>query len=255
MVDFREDVFRPIQDDLHSLLIELGINSHHFIPISAIDGDNVVHSSKRMPWYVDDPLISHLEEVQFNEEIADMPFRMPVQYVIRPLSDQLHDYRGYAGTIESGQIEVGQEIAVMPSGANTIITDIETPNGAVSSASESDAVTIRIAGDLDISRGDMFSSPNQKPNIENHFEATVCWMSDKTSLKPGVMVRIKHTTHAVRALILGIEFKVDVNDLSGQLVGDELVINEIGQVSFKTTESLILLRFFLRYFHQHERIL
>jgi len=239
LVDFREDIFRHIQDHLHSLLNELEIKSHHFIPISAIDGDNVVHSSKRMPWYVDDPLVSHLEKVQFNDEIADMPFRMPVQYVIRPLSNELHDYRGYAGTIESGQIEVGQQIAVMPSGVNTIITDIERPNGAVSSASESDAVTIRIAGALDISRGDMFSSTNEKPRIDNHFEATVCWMTDKTSLKAGVMVRIKHTTHTVRALILGVEFKVDVNNLSGQHVGDELVMNEIGQVSMKTTEPLI----------------
>jgi len=239
LVEFREDIFRTIQDDLHALLIELGIKSHHFVPISAIDGDNVVHASKRMPWYEDDPLIRQLEEIQFNEEIADMPFRMPVQYVIRPLSSELHDYRGYSGTIESGHIEVGQQIAVMPSGASTVITHIERPNGAVSSASESDAVTIRIDGDLDISRGDMFSSPNEKPAIDNQFEATVCWMSDKTSLKAGAMFRIKHTTHTARALIVGVEFKVDVNDLSGRLVGDELMINEIGQVSMKTTESLI----------------
>jgi len=239
LVDFSEGLFRPIQDDLHALLIELGIKSHHFIPISAIDGDNVVHTSKRMPWYSDDPLVRHLEEIQFNEAIADMPFRMPVQYVIRPLSSELHDYRGYAGTIESGQIEVGQQIAVMPSGAHTIITDIERPNGAVSSASESDAVTIRIADDLDISRGDMFSSPNEKPTIDNQFEATVCWMSDKTSLTAGSMLRIKHTTHTARALIVGVDFKIDVNDLSGRLVGDELAINEIGQVTIKTTEVMI----------------
>ena len=239
LVDFREDIFRPIQDDLHSLLIELGIKSHHFIPISAIDGDNVVHASKRMPWYVDDPLVMHLEDVQLNAEITDMPFRMPVQYVIRPLSSELHDYRGYGGTIASGEIEVGQQIAVMPSAANTIITDIEGANGAVSAASKSDAVTIRIAGDLDISRGDMFSSPDEKPTIDNQLEATICWMSEKTSLKAGVMVRIKHTTHTVRALILGVEFKVDVNDLSARLVSEELAINEIGQVSMKTTEPLI----------------
>ena len=239
LVDFREDIFRPIQDDLHSLLIELGIKSHHFIPISAIDGDNVVHASKRMPWYVDDPLVMHLEDVQLNVEITDMPFRMPVQYVIRPLSSELHDYRGYGGTIASGEIEVGQQIAVMPSAANTIITDIEGANGAVSAASKSDAVTIRIAGDLDISRGDMFSSPDEKPTIDNQLEATICWMSEKTSLKAGVMVRIKHTTHTVRALILGVEFKVDVNDLSARLVSEELAINEIGQVSMKTTEPLI----------------
>ena len=239
LVDFREDIFRSIQDALHILLIELEIKSHHFIPISAIHGDNVVRTSKRMPWYVDDPLVRHLEEIQFNEEVSDAPFRMPVQYVIRPLSSELHDYRGYAGTIESGQIEVGQQIVVMPSAANTLITDIERSNGSVSTASESDAVTIRIADDLDISRGDMFSSSNEKPTIDNQFEATVCWMSEKTSLTAGSMFRIKHTTHTARALITGVEFKIDVNDLSERLVSEELVMNEIGQVSMKTTEPLI----------------
>ena len=239
LVDFREDIFRPIQDELHVLLSELRIKSHHFIPISAIDGDNVVHASKRMPWYVDDPLVSHLEEVQFNEQLVNMPFRMPIQYVIRPLSNELHDYRGYAGTIESGHIEVGQQISVMPSGTNTVITDIERPNGTVSFASESDAVTVRIADNLDISRGDMFSSSNEKPMIDNHFEATICWMSDRTSLKAGAMLRIKHTTHAAKALILSIEFKVDVNDLFERGLGEDLAINEIGQVIMKTTKPLI----------------
>ena len=239
LVDYREDIFRPIQEDLHSLLIDLGIKSHHFIPISAIEGDNVVHSSKRMPWYIDDPLIRHLEEIQFNEEVAGMPFRMPVQYVIRPLSSELHDYRGYAGTIESGHIEVGQEVAVMPSGTSTKIMDIEGPDGSVSFASDSEAVTVSVADDLDISRGDMLSSPIEKPMVDNHFEATICWMSGRSTLKAGTMMRIKHTTHVAKALITGIEFKIDVNDLSGRCPSDQLKINEIGQVSIKTTKPLI----------------
>jgi len=239
LVDYREDIFRPIQEDLHSLLIDLGIKSHHFIPISAIEGDNVVHSSKRMPWYIDDPLIRHLEEIQFNEEVAGMPFRMPVQYVIRPLSSELHDYRGYAGTIESGHIEVGQEVAVMPSGTSTKIMDIEGPDGSVSFASDSEAVTVSVADDLDISRGDMLSSPSEKPMVDNYFEATICWMSEMSTLKAGTMMRIKHTTHVAKALITGIEFKIDVNDLSERCPSDQLKINEIGQVSIKTTKPLI----------------
>jgi bifunctional enzyme CysN/CysC len=239
LVDFKEDVFRPIQDDLHDLLIELGIKSHHFIPISALEGDNVVNASKRMPWYVDDPLIRHLEKVEFDEGLVNMPFRLPVQHVIRPLRSELHDYRGYAGTIESGRIEVGQEIAVMPSRTNTRITGIERPNGAVSFASTSDAVTIRIADELDISRGDMLSSANEKPTVDDYFEATVCWMSERSSLKAGVMMRVKHTTHVAKALIAGIEFKIDVNDLSERYPSDQLKINEIGQVSIKTTKPLI----------------
>ena len=243
LVDFKEDIFRPIQDHLHDLLIELGIKSHHFIPISALDGDNVVNCSSRMPWYVDDPLIRHLEEVEFDVQGANMPFRMPVQYVIRPLSSDLHDYRGYAGTVESGQIEVGQEIAVMPSGTNTKVIAVERPNGAVSFASESDAVTVRVADNLDISRGDMLCSPSEKPMVDNNFEATVCWMSDRSTLKTGTMMRIKHTTHVAKALIAGIEFKIDVNNLSESYPSDELALNEIGQVSIKTTKPLIFDRY------------
>ena len=243
LVDYREDVFRPIQDDLHDLLIKLGIKSHHFIPISALDGDNVVNYSTRMPWYVDDPLIRHLEELEFDEQSASAPFRMPVQHVIRPMSSELHDYRGYAGTIESGQIETGQEITVMPSKTNTRITAIERPNGAVSFASSSDAVTIRIADDLDISRGDMLSSLSDKPTVDNYFEATVCWMSESATLKTGSMMRIKHTTHVAKALIAGIDFKIDVNDLSESNPSDELAVNEIGQVSIKTTKPLIFDRY------------
>ncbi len=239
LVDFREGIFRPIQDDLHGLLTELGIQSHHFIPISALDGDNVVRSSSRMPWYVDPPLIRHIEDVELDVQTANMPFRMPVQYVIRPLSTELHDYRGYAGTVESGQIEVGQEVAVMPSGTSTKIMDIERPDGSVSFASDSEAVTVRVADSLDISRGDMLSSPIEKPMVDNHFEATICWMSEMSTLKAGTMMRIKHTTHVAKALITGIEFKIDINDLSGRCPSDQLKINEIGQVSIKTTKPLI----------------
>jgi len=243
LVDFREDIFRPIQDDLHDLLIELGIKSHHFIPMSALDGDNVVKSSSRMPWYVEDTLIRHLEDVELDAQSANMPFRMPVQYVIRPLSSELHDYRGYAGTIESGHIELGQEVAVMPSGTNTKIVGIEKPDGAVSFASDSDAVTVRVVDNLDISRGDMLSSPSEKPVIDNHFEATVCWMSQRSTLKTGTMMRIKHTTHVAKALIEGIEFKVDVNNLSQINPSHELATNEIGQLSIKTTKPLIFDRY------------
>ena len=124
LVEFSEQVFRPVQDNLHSLLEELRIESHHFIPISALKGDNVVDASDRMPWYLDGPLLSHLERLELPGNAEHAPFRMPVQYVIRPLSYEYHDYRGYAGTIASGSVEVGQEIAVMPSGATTTVTAI-----------------------------------------------------------------------------------------------------------------------------------
>jgi len=239
LVDFKEDVFRPIQDDLHELLTELEIESHHFIPISALQGDNVVEKSDRMPWYKDGPLLPHLEDLELPVKTENAPFRLPVQYVIRPLSEEFHDYRGYAGTIASGSVKVGQEIAVLPSGATTTVTAIESPDGEVDSASEADAVTIRVADNLDISRGTMFSSTSERPNTDNTLDATICWMSERTLLRMGSMLRIKHTTHTARAMVSGLECKIDINRLSDTAECEELNLNEIGQVTLRTSEPLV----------------
>ena len=239
LVDFSEDAFRPIQDDLHALLEELEIESHHFIPISALEGDNVVEKSDRMPWYEDGPLLPHLENIELTDLMQDAPFRLPVQYVIRPLSNEYHDYRGYAGTIASGKVEVGQEIAVMPSGATTTVTHIESPAGEVTSAGEAEAVTIRIADNLDISRGAMLSSASEKPTADNTLDATVCWMGERTSLSNGAMLRIKHATHTARAIVNDLQCKIDINQVSITENAEELKLNEIGQVTLRTSEPLV----------------
>jgi bifunctional enzyme CysN/CysC len=239
LVGFKEDIFRQIQDDLHILREELGIESHHFIPISALEGDNVVENSDRMPWYKDGPLLSHLENLELSNLVKGAPFRLPVQYVIRPLSNDYHDYRGYAGTITSGSVKVGQEIAVMPSGATTTITSIESPQGEVSSAAETEAVTIRIADNLDISRGSMMTSALEKPRIDNTVDATICWMSDRTALRVGMTLRIKHTTHTARAMVNELQCKIDINHVSVTEDAKELRLNEIGQVTLRTSEPLV----------------
>jgi bifunctional enzyme CysN/CysC len=239
LVDFKEEVFRPIQDDLHSLLTELEIESHHFIPISALQGDNVVEKSDRMPWYEDGPLLDHLENLELPDSKDSAPLRFPVQYVIRPLTEEFHDYRGYAGTIASGTIEVGQEIAVMPSGVTTTVAAIDSPNGEVASASQGEAVTIRIADNLEISRGSLLSSTAEQPRVENTLDATICWMSERVSLRTGAMLRIKHATHTARAMVQELECKIDINHLSDTIGCDELKLNEIGQVTLRTSESLV----------------
>jgi bifunctional enzyme CysN/CysC len=239
LVDFKEDIFRPIQDDLHTLLDELGIESHHFIPISALEGDNVVENSDRMPWYEDGPLLPHLETLELSNLAEGAPFRLPVQYVIRPLSNEHHDYRGYAGTISSGSVQVGQEIAVMPSGATTTITAIDSPDGEVSSAGEGEAVTIRIADNLDISRGAMLTSATERPQTDNTLDATICWMGERSSLKMGSMLRIKHTTHMARAMVNALQCKIDINHVSVTESCEELMLNEIGQVTLRTSEPLV----------------
>ncbi|MDG0868283.1 sulfate adenylyltransferase subunit 1 [Candidatus Lucifugimonas marina] len=239
LVDFKEEAFRPIQDDLHALLEELEIESHHFIPISALEGDNVVEKSDRMPWYEDGPLLPHLENLELSDLTQDAPFRFPVQYVIRPLSNQYHDYRGYAGTIASGSVEVGQEIAVMPSGATTTVTHIESPDGEVTSAGEAEAVTIRIADNLDISRGALLSSASERPTSDNTLDATVCWMGERSSLRSGAMLRIKHATHTARAMVNELQCKIDINHVSVTEASEELKLNEIGQVTLRTSEPLV----------------
>ena len=239
LVDYSEVVFREIQSDLHALLEELRIRSHHFIPISALEGDNVVERSSRMPWYEDEPVLEHLEDLDLSLLSEDTRLRLPVQYVIRPLSNDYHDYRGYAGTVASGSVEVGQEIAVMPAGKVTTVKTIESPQGEVELAGEGDAVTVRINDDLDISRGAMFCSTSDVPRADNSVEATVCWMSERTSLRAGVMLRIKHTTHTARTIVDSIDFKIDINRVATTEESDELVLNEIGQVTLRTSDPLV----------------
>ena len=239
LVDFQEDIFRGIQNDLHALLEELQIGSHHFIPISALEGDNVVDKSERMPWYEDVPVLEHLEDLDLSVFTADSRFRLPVQYVIRPLTNELHDYRGYAGTISSGSVTVGQEIAVMPAGKTTTVTGIETPNGEVNSAGEGEAVTIRISDDFDISRGAMFCSTSDVLRADNTINATVCWMSERTALRQGAIYRIKHATHTARAMVNALECKINIDEVANTEDCEHLELNEIGQVVLRTSEPLI----------------
>jgi len=239
LVDFQETVFRNIQRDLHALLEELQIKSHHFIPISALEGDNVVAKSGRMDWYGDEPVLEHLEGLDTSIFTADSRLRLPVQYVIRPLTKEFHDYRGYSGTIASGNVSVGQEIAVMPAGKVTTIEAIDTPDGGVNSAAEGDAVTIRISDDLDISRGALFCSKSDVSRVDNTVEATICWMSERSNLQAGGMYRIKHTTHTARAMVNSLEFKIDIDSVADTVGCDHLELNEIGQLVLRTSEPLV----------------
>ena len=239
LVEFQEDVFRKIQRDLHRLLEELQIKSHHFIPISALEGDNVVEKSERMSWYEDELVLEHLEDLDTSIFTADSRLRLPVQYVIRPMTNQLHDYRGYAGNIASGKVSVGQEIAVMPAGKVTTVEAIDTPDGEVSSAAEGDAVTIRISDDLDISRGTLFCSKSDVSRADNTVEATICWMSERSNLHPGSMYRIKHTTHTARAMVNSLDCKIDINRVADTEGCDHLELNEIGQLVLRTSEPLV----------------
>ncbi|MCH7641887.1 MAG: 50S ribosome-binding GTPase [Chloroflexi bacterium] len=239
LVNYSYDSFATIRDEFRELLNRLNVANAHFIPISALNGDNVVNGSDAMPWYSDGPLLDYLERVDVSENSGDHPLRLPVQYVIRPMRHEYHDYRGYAGTIADGTVMVGQEVTVMPSGKSTRITAVETPGGTVDHASGPTAVTVRLADELDVSRGDMICARNGYPSTDRAFDATICWMSDETQLRQGATLRIKHTTRVATAKITSLYCGIDINTLSAQLDCTALKLNEIGRVSIRTSTPLV----------------
>ncbi len=239
LVNYDQEVFAAIRSDFQRLLDQLMIDVAHFVPMSALHGDNVVEASNKMPWYTGGPLLQYLEELQLPEDAQEQPLRLPVQYVIRPLRNEYHDYRGYAGTVSGGTIHKGQRVRIMPSGKDTVITSIEVPWGSVDQASSGMAVAVSVADDIDISRGDMISDPDMPPRVLQTFDATVCWMSDRSELRPGARLRIKHTTHTAKAMVMELASRIDIATLSAERGVALLRLNEIGRVSIRTTQPLI----------------
>ena len=212
LVHYDEEVFYEILEQLTDWAARLQIPDITFIPISALHGDNVVDRSWAMSWYGGAPLLYHLEHVVIapDRNLADV--RFPVQWVIRPMSDEHHDYRGYAGQVAGGVIRPGDEVMVLPSGQRTQIETIDTFAGGVETAFPTMSVTLRLAGQLDISRGDMIVEPEDAPIAARELEAMICWMSDQPLTARG-RYTIKHTTRTARAVIDEIEYRVDVNSL------------------------------------------
>jgi bifunctional enzyme CysN/CysC len=182
-----------------------------------------------MPWYTDGPLLAYLEYVDTSEHIEGRPLRLPVQYVIRPLRHEYHDYRSYAGTIADGSVRVGQDVEILPSGKVSQIVAIETPDGEAQEASNGMAISVRLADDFDVSRGDMISASGDAPRTTQTFDATVCWMSDSARLTQGSMLRIKHTTRTAKAMITGLDCQIDINTLSAVPGCTSLGLNDIGR--------------------------
>ncbi len=239
LVEYDESVFTSIRKELDQFFERLNVECAHYVPMSALHGDNVVESSAKMPWYTEGPLLKHLEELEITGTPIDDSFRLPVQYVIRPLTEEHHDYRGYAGSIRSGTVEVGQQVGILPAGKTTSVTAIETPDGEVDRAEWPDAVTIRIEDDIDISRGDLICAADGVPRVTQEFIATVCWMSESKELRPGTMLRIKHTTRSARAMVTELRSRVDVGTLSVDPNCQSLALNEIGRISLKTSAPIV----------------
>jgi sulfate adenylyltransferase subunit 1 (EFTu-like GTPase family) len=205
--------------------------------MAALQGDNVVHRSPAMPWYDGPALLEHLEQVSVERDHGEArPARFPVQYVIRPMSNERPDYRGYAGTVASGTLRVGDEVVVLPSGRHTTVAGIDTADGELDSAVARQAVTVRLAEELDVSRGDAICSAAEPPQVVSVLEATVCWMAD-APLRPGARVLVKHTTRTVKAMVSALHDRLDVTTMEREPV-EQLGLNDIGRVTLRTASPL-----------------
>ncbi|SNT16950.1 bifunctional enzyme CysN/CysC [Micrococcales bacterium KH10] len=240
LVDWSEDRFREIQEDFRQFAAKLTIQDLSFIPLSALLGDNVVERSENMDWYSGTTLLSFLENVHVASDRNLVDVRFPVQYVVRPQTASHPDYRGYAGMLASGILKVGDPIRVLPSGLETTVTAIDGPNGPLEEAFPPMSVTVRLAEDIDISRGDMLVRPKNIPQQSQDIEALICWMDETMPLTQRKKYAIKHTTRWARALVRDVEYQVDVNTLHRDTEATELSLNEIGRVALRVTAPLFV---------------
>nr|MDQ3642848.1 GTP-binding protein [Actinomycetota bacterium] len=239
LADWDEGRFRTIVADFSEFSASLlEVADVTFIPLSALQGDNVVDRSERMPWYEGLPLLEHLETVHIAEDRNLVDMRFPVQYVIRPMSDAHHDYRGYAGQVAGGVIRAGDDVVVLPSGLRSQVAGIDTYDGPVEEAFTGMSVTVRLTDDVDVSRGDMLVRADDQPSTSQDVEAVVCWMIDQP-LRQGGRYAIKHTTRWARAMVGDLRYRLDINTLERDETAAELSLNEIGHVRLRVTAPIM----------------
>ncbi len=238
LVDYSEEVFEGIRQEFGEFATKLNAPDLTFIPVSALKGDNVVTRSDNMPWYEGSSLLHHLETVHVASDRNLVDARFPVQYVIRPQSNSTHDYRGYAGQVAGGVLKPGDEVIVLPSGFTTTIAGIDTADGPLDEAFPPMSVTIRLADEIDISRGDMICRPHNQPDSTQDLDAMVCWMDERVELKPGAKFAVKHTTRSARALVKDVNYRLDINSLHRDESATSLALNEIGRIRLRTTQPV-----------------
>ena len=240
LVDYEQEAFEKVKEQFREFAMRLDVPDLSFIPVSALVGDNVVDKSDKMPWYEGPSLLTHLETVHTASDRNMVDVRFPVQYVIRPMSDEHHDYRGYAGTVSGGVMKPGDDVVVLPSGFESTIKSIDTLEGPIDEAFAPMAVTVRLNDEIDISRGDMICRPNNQPVVTQDIDAMVTWMDESSSLSPRKKYSIKHTTRAARIMVKEVNYRLDINTLHRDEEATELSLNEIGRISFRSTVPLFV---------------
>ncbi|MCR8896690.1 adenylyl-sulfate kinase [Gordonia sp. GONU] len=240
LVDWSQERFDEICADFADFATKLNVVDLTFIPMSALRGDNVVEQSAEMPWYGGRPLLDHLEHVYIASDRNLIDARLPVQYVIRPQRSDGADHRAYAGTVAGGVFAKGDEVVVLPSGFSTTITEIWGPGGAaVDEAFSSMAVSVELADEIDIVRGDMLARPNNRPYVGREIDAMVCWFDDDTELRGHSRYQLLCGTRLTRAQITGLNYRLDVNSLHRDEDAEVLSLNEIGRVTLHTQEPVM----------------
>jgi len=237
LVDYSQDVYDKISRDINSFVARLDVRDVHYIPISALNGDNVVERSTNMPWYEGMSLLTLLETTHISSDHNHVDPRFPVQYVIRPMQHDLHDYRGYAGRVAGGVLRKGDKVTVLPSGMKSKIKSIETMDGELDEAFAPLSVTVNLEDDVDISRGDMLVTETNKPDISQDVDLMICWLGEKKMVLNGKYA-VKHTTKDARCVIKSIKYKLNINNLDQDETDQDVNMNDIARITIRTTSPL-----------------
>ncbi|CAG2142454.1 sulfate adenylyltransferase subunit 1 [Cupriavidus plantarum] len=240
LVEFSEQRFNEIRTAYAELAEQLGLKDVQYVPVSALRGDNIVHESEAMPWYQGEPLLPLLEALPVVDAAptGDAALRFPVQLVIRQDGAQSDDFRGYAGRVEAGTVRVGQKLRVLPANREAVVAEVLTPNGSADSANAGDTVTVRLAEDVDVSRGDMFVSAETAAVAAKKLQADLCWFDDE-SLNPARKYVLKHTTASVFARVSAVDRVLDVHTLSHETGRHDIRLNDIGAVQISLQKPIV----------------
>ncbi|WP_336515700.1 sulfate adenylyltransferase subunit 1 [Pollutibacter soli] len=238
LVDFSQDVFNNIIIDYSKVAAQLGLKDVKFFPISALQGDNIVERSEHMSWYEGPTLLQFLEEVPVENDINLNDQRFQVQYVIRPQTEDLHDYRGYAGKVQSGIFKKGDKIKILPAGIESTIESVEIGGKELSEAFAPQSVVIRLTDDIDISRGDAIVGRDQGPELKSELDVVLCWLDEKP-LQPGNKYYLQHNARTVRTVVRNLEHKIDVNTLQPLEVSTPVTLNEVVRAKLKTAAPVV----------------
>ena len=242
LVDYAEETFESIKTDLEAFASKLNVIDIRFVPISALHGDNIVNESENMPWYRGSTLLYLLETIHIGSDHNHIDCRFPVQGVIRPQTKEHHDFRGYAGRVGSGVFKPGDTVVALPSGFSSTIKEIHTLHGKLDEAYAPMSVTLTLADDIDISRGDMIVRENNQPSVGQDIDLMVCWLNEK-SLIPGGKYAIKHTTNDARCIIKEVRYKLDINTLHRHEDDKNIGVNDIARIKIRTTKPLLYDRY------------